>query len=164
MTTSLTDLTTAQLNRIIAIKERIEKLQGKIESIAANGGAIQFSASVEAPSPGKRKYHMTAAHKRKLIKALARARKIRWAKAKGKAMDKSIPAPKKDRRSSPAVRAKLAAAARARWAKVRAAGKTLWDSTIAVRIDEDLEMNPVGAGSRAFGENRLAESQSQLNL
>ena len=30
-------------------------------------------------------------------------------------------AKKKDRRSSPAVRAKLAAAARARWAKVRAA-------------------------------------------
>jgi hypothetical protein len=32
-------------------------------------------------------------------------------------------AKKKDRRSSPAVRAKLAAAARARWAKVKAAGK-----------------------------------------
>jgi hypothetical protein len=32
-------------------------------------------------------------------------------------------AKKKDRRSSPAVRAKLAAAAKARWAKVRAEGK-----------------------------------------
>jgi len=31
---------------------------------------------------------------------------------------------KADRRSSPAVKAKLAAAARARWAKVKAAGKT----------------------------------------
>ncbi|HEV7927362.1 MAG TPA: hypothetical protein VGR14_18565 [Verrucomicrobiae bacterium] len=123
MTTSLTDLTTGQLNRIIAIKERIEKLEGKIESIAVDGSAIQFSASVDAATPAKRKYHMTAAHKRKLIKALARARKIRWAKAKGKTKDKSKPAPKKDRRSSPAVRAKLAAAARARWAKVRAAGK-----------------------------------------
>jgi len=30
---------------------------------------------------------------------------------------------KKDRRSSPATRAKLAAAAKARWAKVRAEGK-----------------------------------------
>ena len=36
------------------------------------------------------------------------------------------PAKKKDRRSSPAVRAKLATAARARWAGVRAEGKTMW--------------------------------------
>jgi len=35
------------------------------------------------------------------------------------------PAKKKDRRSSPAVRAKLATAARARWAGVRAEGKTM---------------------------------------
>jgi hypothetical protein len=92
---------------------------------------------------------MTAAHKRKLIKALARARKIRlakikgrkgkrrisaagravmsaagkarWAKVKGSATPKPA---KKDRRSSRVVRAKLAAAAKARWAKVRAEGKT----------------------------------------
>jgi hypothetical protein len=59
---------------------------------------------------------MSAAHKRKLIKALARARRIRWARVKT--------VKKKDRRSSPAVRAKLAAAARARWAKARAEGKS----------------------------------------
>jgi hypothetical protein len=122
MTITLTDLTTGQLNRIIAIKEQIEALQGQVDSIAAEVGAIQFSASVEAPTPPKRKYHMTAAHKRKLIKALAKARKIRLAKLKAQ---KSTPKPvkKKDRRSSPATRAKLAAAARARWAKVRAEAK-----------------------------------------
>jgi hypothetical protein len=58
---------------------------------------------------------MTAAHRRKLVKALAKARKIRSAKLKA--------AKKKDGRSSPAVRAKLRAAAKARWAKVRAEGK-----------------------------------------
>jgi len=46
---------------------------------------------------------LSAANKRQLIKALAKARKIRWA-------------------MTPATRAKLAAAARARWA--RAEGKT----------------------------------------
>jgi len=38
--TNLHDLTTSQLNRIIAIKEQIETLQGEIESIA--GGAVKF--------------------------------------------------------------------------------------------------------------------------
>jgi hypothetical protein len=66
---------------------------------------------------------MSAAHRRKLIKALARARKIRWAKGKAKGKAKSKPA-KKDWRSSPAVKAKLSAAAKARWAKARAEGKT----------------------------------------
>jgi hypothetical protein len=109
----------ARLN--IAIKEEIETLQSQIDSIA-DGGEVPAPSAVEAPAPTKRKYHMTAAHRRKLIKALARARKIRLAKLKG---TKATPKPpkKKDRRSSPAVRAKLAAAARARWARVKAEGK-----------------------------------------
>jgi len=108
--TNIADLTTGQLLRIIAIKEQIEVLQSQIDSIAGDGGEIPSPAAVEAHAPAKRKYHMTAAHRRKLIKALAKARKMRWAK-------------KKDRRSSPAVRAKLRAAAKARWAKVKAEGK-----------------------------------------
>jgi hypothetical protein len=64
---------------------------------------------------------MTAGHKRKLIEAMAKARKIRLAKLKGEKV-KSKPA-RKDKRSSPAVRAKLAAAAKARWARVKAQGK-----------------------------------------
>src|SRR5271169_4673887 len=112
MTTSLTELTIGQLNKILAIKEKIEALQSQVDSIAAEGGATPFSATAEAPAPAKRKYHMTAAHRRKLVKALAKARKIRLAKLKAQ---KSTPKPvrKKDRRSSPATRAKLAAAARA---------------------------------------------------
>jgi hypothetical protein len=116
--TTIADLTTGQLQRIIAVKEQIEALQSQIDSIAG-GGEVPSPPPGEAPTPAKRKYHMTAAHRRKLIKALARARKIRWAKAKSQ----SKPG-KKDKRSSPAVRAKLAAAAKARWARVRAEGKT----------------------------------------
>jgi len=111
---NITNLTTTQLNQIIAIKEQIEALQSQIESIAG-GGELPIPATEEAPVPAKRKYHMTAAHRRKLVKALAKARKIRSAKLKA--------AKKKDRRSSPAVRAKLRAAANARWAKVSAEGK-----------------------------------------
>jgi hypothetical protein len=122
MRTSFADITTGQLHRILAIKEQIEALQSQIQSIAGGGGERPSPSPGETPIPATRKYHMTAAHKRKLIKALARARKIRLAKLKGaKAAPK---AKKKDRRSSPATRAKLAAAARARWAKVRAEGKT----------------------------------------
>ncbi len=116
--TNLKDLTISQLKSIIAIKEQIETLQGRVDSITVGGGVIPIPSAEEASASAKRKYHMTAAHKRKLIKALAKARKIRWAKAKA-----AKPAKKKDWRSSPATRAKLAAAAKARWAKVRAEGK-----------------------------------------
>lgn len=115
--TKLTDLTTSQLHSIIAIKEQIETLQSQIESIAG-GGEIPIPATAEAAVPAKRKYHLTAAHRRKLVKALAKARKIRSAKLKAAKRGK-----KKDWRSRPATRAKLRAAAKARWAKVRAEGK-----------------------------------------
>ena len=124
--TNLKDLTTSQLKSIIAIKEEIEALQSAMESIAGGGGGggeIPIPAAEEAPVPAKKKHHMTTAHRRKLVKALAKARQIRWAKAKASKEDKSKPA-KKDRRSSPATRTKLAASAKARWARVRAEGKT----------------------------------------
>ena len=74
--TNITSLTTSQLNRIIAIKQKIEALQGQIESIAGGGGEMQIPSAEEATAPARRKYHMTAAHKRKLIKALVRAREM----------------------------------------------------------------------------------------
>lgn len=119
---NIKDLTVAQLQRAIDIKEQIEKLQNQLDSI--DGGEAPSKARVEATGPVKRRYHMTVVHRRKLIKALARARVIRWGKVKGKGAAKAEkPAKKKDRRSSPAVRAKLAAAAKARWAKAKAEGK-----------------------------------------
>ncbi len=97
--TDFRDLTTSQLRSIIVIKEQIEALQGQIESIVAGGGGeIPMPAIAETPVPTKRK--LSAAHRRKLIKALAKARKIRWARIKGEAATDSKPAKKKDRQSS----------------------------------------------------------------
>jgi hypothetical protein len=110
--TNLIDLTTSQLSRIIAIKERIETLQRELNSIAGDGG--------ELPMPLKSKKRRMSAAARARIAAGARAR---WARVKGTAV-KSKASKKADRRGSPAVRAKLAAAARARWAKAKAAGKS----------------------------------------
>jgi hypothetical protein len=112
---SLSDYSTSQLRRAIALKEQIESLQGQLEAIA---GAANADSPTEAPVPAKRiKRRLSAAHRRKLIKALAKARKIRWAKAKA-AGTNSVP---KKRHMSRAGRAAISAAAKARWAKIRAA-------------------------------------------
>jgi len=105
--TELLNLSTAKLKRIIALKQQIERLSAKLQSIA--GGS---TAAVGRPP--KKKWTMSAAGRAK-IAAAARAR---WAKVHAAAK----PA-KKKRTMSAAGRAKIAAAARARWAKVRAAKK-----------------------------------------
>ncbi|HZM03785.1 MAG TPA: hypothetical protein VFC44_12305 [Candidatus Saccharimonadales bacterium] len=111
--TSLKDLSIVQLQRAIEIKEKIEALQNQLESI--EGGETPILAQVEAPDPVKRKYHMTSAHKQKLVKALAKARAARWAKAKSS----SKPAKKGKRKLSVAGRAAIIAATKARWAKIK---------------------------------------------
>jgi hypothetical protein len=149
---NISDLSTAQLQRIIAIKQQIEDLQSQLDSVA-DGGAAPIKRGPGRPK-GKRK--MSAAGRA----AIAAGARLRWAKIKGngassepvkvkrtlspahkrkliKALAKArkvrlanlkgnqvTPEPaKKDRRSSPATRAKLAAAAKARWARVKAEGK-----------------------------------------
>jgi hypothetical protein len=109
--TSLTELTTSQLHRIIAIKEQIESLQSEIESIAGN------SSPRPGRPPGGKKGGISAAGRAR-IGAAAKARWARVNAAKGES------APKKRRKFSPAARAKIAAAAKARWAKAKAAGKS----------------------------------------
>jgi len=110
--TNISELTTNQLHKIIAIKERIEKLQGELDTLVASNGNHALSAPA-----GKRT--MSAAARAKI----AAASTARWAKAKGSAPAEKI-SKKKDRRMSPAVKARLAEIARARWAKVKAAGKS----------------------------------------
>jgi len=102
--TGLLNLSTAKLKRIVALKQQIEKLSAKLETLAGGSAA-------PVGRPPKKKWTMSLAARRK-IAAAARAR---WAKvrAAGKAA-------KKKRTMSAAGRAKIAAAARARWAKVRA--------------------------------------------
>jgi hypothetical protein len=113
----LSEFSLAQLRRLVAIKEQIEDLEGQIDELA--GGARAGASVVDptkAPAPAKRKYHMSAAHRSKLIKALAEARKARWAKVKA-AVTASAP---KKRHMSRAGRAAISAAAKARWARIRA--------------------------------------------
>jgi hypothetical protein len=112
---SLSDYSLVDLRRVMAIKEKLLALNGELEAIT---GEVAAANPTEAPAPTKRtKRKLSVAHRRKLIKALARARKARWAKAKAAG---TASAPKK-RRISKAGRAAISAAAKARWAKVRAA-------------------------------------------
>ena len=107
--TNLTHLSTKQLRKIIAIKEKIEKLQGKIDSLVGS--------SPEADGP--RTHRMSAAGRARI----GAAAKARWARVRAAKAARTELA-KTDRRTSRAVRARLAAIARARWAKAKAAGKT----------------------------------------
>ena len=73
---NLQDLTTSQLNRIIAIKEQIETLQSEMESIANDGIETSAQTSVPVKEAGKRR--MSAAGRARI----AAAATARWAKAK----------------------------------------------------------------------------------
>jgi hypothetical protein len=105
--TGLLNLSTAKLKRIVALKQQIEKLSAKLESLAGGKAA-------PAAKPGRKKWTMSPAARAK-IAAAARAR---WAKVHAAA---GKPAKKKKHTMSAEAREKIAAAARARWAKFRAA-------------------------------------------
>ena len=109
---NIQNLTTAQLHKLISIKEQIEALESQLDSLVG-GGEIPIPFSEKAP----KKRRMSASTKRKM----AAAQSARWAKIKGNAV-KSKPA-KKDKRRSSAFRTKLSAAAKLRWKKAKAAGK-----------------------------------------
>jgi hypothetical protein len=121
MRTRISDLTTAQLKNILALKEQIQSLQGQMDSIASAGGngAGRMPSLFVEGAPKKRRRRMSRAGRA----AIADAARARWAKVRGTGAKSPKPAKKKDGRSSPAVRGKLAAAAKARWAKVRVEGK-----------------------------------------
>jgi hypothetical protein len=105
----LKDYSSADLRRIISIKEQIETLQTELEGI---GGELGNGAVGEPMKRGKRR--MSASARRKI----GLAQKARWAKVKGIEV---APTVRKRRRMSAAGRARIAAAAKARWARLRAA-------------------------------------------
>jgi hypothetical protein len=137
---SITNLSPAQLRKAADIQEKIQSLQKELGKLL---GATVESASTEAPKIAKRK--MSAAGRA----AISAAAKARWAKIKGTAPKKKLsaqgianiragvakrmaakgktpstkPAKKAKRKLSAAGRAALSAAAKARWAKVKAQGK-----------------------------------------
>jgi hypothetical protein len=118
--TNLHNLTVAELRKVVAIKEKIEALQSRLDSIAGDDGAAAHGPAV----PGRRKKRRMSAAARARIGAAQRAR---WAKAKraNKASARAAASVKKKKRKvSAAARAKLSAIAKARWAKVKASGQS----------------------------------------
>ena len=106
-------LTPKHLRRAANLKERIDKLEGKLNDIL--GAPAQDGNG--AASAKKWKFSPAA---RARMRA---AQKARWAKIKGTAV--SAKSGRKPRRKmSGAARAKMAASARARWKAAKAAGKT----------------------------------------
>jgi hypothetical protein len=95
----LRNLTVEQLRKLLAIREQIEALQGQLDLIVAGSGEVPIPFAEEASVPAKRK--LSAAHRRKLVKALAKARKMRWARVKG-GQAPPKPAKKRGRRRNPA--------------------------------------------------------------
>lgn len=107
----LLNVSSHDLRKAIALKERIEELQSEVQRLL--GGA---SAAKPTPAAGKRTMSPAARAR------IAAAQRARWAKLRGgKAKVSSAPA-KGKRKMSAAARAKLAAIARARWAKVKKSG------------------------------------------
>ncbi|MGO8926142.1 MAG: hypothetical protein ACLQU3_04485 [Limisphaerales bacterium] len=139
---SLTQLTPSQLRQAANIQEKIQELQDELGQLL---GAEVYSPAQATKAPRKRRKVSAAGRAR--IRA---AQLARWAKIKGTAPSlkprkrklsaqglaniragvakrmatkgKAVQKPK--RKFSAAGRAALAAAAKARWAKVKAAGKS----------------------------------------
>jgi hypothetical protein len=131
---SITNLTPRQLRQAADIQERIQGLQKELGQIL---GTIAATTPVEAP----KRRTMSAAGRR----AIAAAAKARWAKIKGRGGKRNLSAQglaniragvakrmaaqrkavkKVKRKFSAAGLAALSAAAKARWAKAKSAGKS----------------------------------------
>ena len=109
---NLLSLTSAQLNRAAALKDKIDALNKELAALLGSAPVAGKTVKV-AVVKSKGKYKMTAAGRAKIIAA----QKARWAKIKAAKPAKKV-------KFSAAARAKIAAAAKARWAKVKAAGKS----------------------------------------
>jgi hypothetical protein len=108
---TLENISVSQLRKLVAIKQKIERLQAKLEAITGGSDGVA--------STGPKRRGMSAAGKARI----AAAQRRRWAKLR--AGEKSAaPARKGRRKVSAATRARLAASAKARWAKAKAAGKS----------------------------------------
>jgi len=126
----LNSLSGAVLRQAAEIKHKIEALEVEFAKLV-NASAVGFSVEVGKEKPAAKKSGISAAGKARIIAA----QKARWAKVNAAKKSKpgaGKPATKTDKpitiekpaakksKMSPAARAKIAAAAKARWAKVRA--------------------------------------------
>ena len=112
---NLSDLSSSQLRRAAAIKERMENLQKELTGILGPA-----TPAATAPVGQKKKFKMSAAAKKKL----SAFHKARWAKIKGAVSATPAPAAKLARKKwklSAAGLARIKAANKAYWAKRKAA-------------------------------------------
>ena len=115
------ELTTSQLKQALQLREQIESLQHKLETLL--GGTAPTAKPKQKASRPTAKRTMSAAGRARI----AEAQKARWAKTKGSSSPSKAsakPAPKSTAVSDER-RAKLSAAMKARWAarkKAAAAG------------------------------------------
>jgi len=124
MANALSDLSLAQLRRAVGLREQIEALTielNAIEGSPTGPGDVTVAPRLgRPPGKGRRKRRtMTTA----ALNALAQARAKRWGNVNGHAGSANPPV-KRKKRFSAAVRAALSAAAKARWRKAKAAGKS----------------------------------------
>ena len=122
MANALSDLSLAQLRRAVGLREQIEALTIELNAIEGGPGPGDTVAPRLGRPPGKgrrKRRTMTPA----ALNALAQARAKRWANANGHAGSDNPPV-KRKKRFSAAARAALSAAAKARWRKAKAAGKS----------------------------------------
>ena len=106
MSSDLSAIGVSQLKRAIRIKQKIESLTGKLDSLLGSS-----SSSNSAPRKGR----MSAVGRA----AIGAAQKARWAKVKVKKSGS-----KGKRTMSAAARARISAAAKRRWKAAKAAGKS----------------------------------------
>ena len=102
-------LPSAKLQRIIAMKRQIERLETRLEKL------INRAAPGDVEPGTKRRRTMSAAARKKI----SQAAKARWAKVRARTPATGVV--KQKRTMSAAARKKISQAATARWAKVRAA-------------------------------------------
>jgi hypothetical protein len=115
MANTLVNLTSKQLRRAAALKERLEALHAQFVTLLGAPAAPQPPTSATKP---RKKGTMSAAGRAR-IRA---AQKARWAKVKA-AQKPAQPPKKKKFTMSAAAKAAIGKAAKARWAKLKAAQK-----------------------------------------
>jgi len=113
---NITTLSAQQLRRAADLKERIDQLQSELDELLA-GEATTPVAATRAPSRGGRKRRRLSAQGLANIRAGVAKRMARQG-AKASADRKPR------RKMSAAGKARLAALAKARWAKAKKAGRT----------------------------------------
>jgi hypothetical protein len=121
---NIQNISSSQLRKVIAIKERIEQLESELAAIIGGESPAPAPAPVSSGTGkgrGGRRMMSPAAKER-----IAAAQRLRWAKVRAASGKSAAPVKTKGKRRkmSPAVRAKLAAIAKARWAKAKASGKS----------------------------------------